>query len=477
MNKHDHTPLIPVVLSGGSGSRLWPLSREHYPKQFLPLVGDNTLLQDTVGRVAGFAGVAEPIIVCNEAHRFLVAEQMQNIGQPTQSIILEPVGKNTAPAVAVAALQALKQNDNPVLMVLPADHIIRDVEALEAAVSEGYELAGKGKLITFGIVPSNPETGYGYIETGKEISASNTFEVKQFVEKPDQKTALNYVSVGNYLWNSGMFMFQARQYLQELELYEPDMFAACQKALNDAVHDLDFSRLNKQAFEASPANSIDYAVFEKTLNAAVIPLAAGWSDVGSWSSLWEACDKDEHGNVKTGETLPFDTQGSYLYSSGRLVTTMGIKDSIVVETADAVLVADKNRAQEVKSIVNLLQNGDCLRSVLHRKVFRPWGSYDCVDQGDRFQVKRIIVKPGATLSLQMHNHRAEHWVVVKGTARVTKGDEVLMLEENQSTFIPLGVKHRLENTGSISLEIIEIQSGSYLGEDDIVRFEDMYGRE
>ncbi|MCP4009653.1 MAG: mannose-1-phosphate guanylyltransferase/mannose-6-phosphate isomerase, partial [Proteobacteria bacterium] len=341
MTNKNTTPLIPVVLSGGSGSRLWPLSREHYPKQFLPLVGDNTLLQDTVSRVAGFAGVAEPIIVCNEAHRFLVAEQMQNIGQPTQSIILEPVGKNTAPAVAVAALQALKQNDNPVLMVLPADHIIRDVEALEAAVSEGYELAGKGKLITFGIVPSSPETGYGYIETGKEISASNAFEVKQFVEKPDQQTALNYVSGGNYLWNSGMFMFQARQYLQELELYEPDMFAACQKALNDAVHDLDFTRLNKQAFEASPANSIDYAVFEKTLNAAVIPLAAGWSDVGSWSSLWEACDKDEHGNVNTGETLPLDTQGSYLYSSGRLIATMGIKDSIVVETADAVLVADK----------------------------------------------------------------------------------------------------------------------------------------
>ncbi len=477
MIKKNDTALIPVVLSGGSGSRLWPLSRRQFPKQFLPLVGDNTLLQETVSRVAQIPAIVDPIIVCNEEHRFLVAEQMQAIGQTTQSIILEPVGKNTAPAVAVAALEALKQYDNPVLLVLPSDHIIQDVAVLEAAVSDGFELAQTKQLVTFGIVPGAPETGYGYIQKSKKTPDGLASKVKAFVEKPDQATALEYVKSSEYLWNSGMFMFQAQTYLNELKLREPDMLIACQKALKAALHDLDFTRLHKAEFSASPSKSIDYAVMEKTRNAVVISLDAGWSDVGSWSSLWDACDKDAHGNVSIGETLPLETRGSYLYSSGKLIATVGLEDVIVVETADAVLVAAKNQSQQVKEIVNQLESKNCLRTVTHRKVYRPWGNYDCVDVGERFQVKRIVVKPGATLSLQMHHHRAEHWVVVRGTARVTRGDEVFMLEENQSTFIPLGVKHCLENPGSISLEIIEIQSGSYLGEDDIIRFDDAYGRE
>ncbi len=472
----NSTPLIPVILSGGSGSRLWPLSRRHYPKQFLPLVGDKTLLQETVSRVAQIPAIADPIIVCNEEHRFLVAEQMQAIGQATLSIMLEPVGKNTAPAVAVAALEALKQHENPVLLVLPADHLIQDVAALEAAVSSGFKLAQMEQLVTFGIVPGAPETGYGYIEKGARTPDDLAFKVKAFVEKPDQATALEYVSSGAFLWNSGMFVFRARTYLDELERCEPEILAACQNALGAAVHDLDFTRLQEAAFSASPANSIDYAVMEKTQNAVVIPLDAGWSDVGSWSSLWDACDKDVYGNVSIGETLSLETRGSYLYSSGKVIAAVGLENIIVVETADAVLVAAKDQSQRVKEIVTQLENKNCDRIVTHRKVYRPWGNYDCVDAGDRFQVKRIVVKPGAALSLQMHHHRAEHWVVVKGSARVRKGDEVFMLEENQSTFIPLGVKHRLENPGPIPLEIIEIQSGNYLGEDDIIRFGDAYGR-
>lgn len=469
-------PIIPIILSGGSGSRLWPLSRKHYPKQFLPLVGENTMLQETVGRLSGFPNIENPVIVCNEEHRFLVAEQMHSVGQETSAILLEPVGRNTAPAVAIAALQVLKNHENPLLLVLPADHVIQNIDVLHDAVREGVSVAEQGNLVTFGVVPHAAETGYGYIEKGDNLLSNSVFKVKQFVEKPDKETAQAYIDSGEYLWNSGMFMFQAEQYLAELEKYEPQMLIACRQALEKADCDLDFIRLNKESFMSSPAESIDYAVMEKTQNATVIPLDAGWSDVGSWSSLWEVSEKDEQGNVQVGEVLKINTEDSYLYSSGRLVATVGVKNHIVIETADAVLVVDKNEAQDVKKVVNLLKDNNCLRSVSHRKVYRPWGNYDSVDEGERFQVKRIIVNPGATLSLQMHYHRAEHWIVVKGTARVTRGGETLLLEENQSTYIPLGVQHRLENPGTIPLEIIEVQSGSYLGEDDIVRFEDVYGR-
>lgn len=469
--------IIPVILSGGSGSRLWPLSRKNYPKQFLPLVGNNTMLQETVARLAEIPDIDQSVIVCNEEHRFLVAEQMQQAGQTTSAILLEPIGRNTAPAVAIAALHALQKHDNPLLLVLPADHVIQHPERLHKAITEGMHLANDGKLVTFGIVPHCAETGYGYIEKGgRLLSVDTACQVGQFVEKPDQVTAKSYLESGDYLWNSGMFLFQAKQYLAELESHEPQMLAACQQALQQATIDFDFTRLHKASFMASPAESIDYAVMEKTKNAVVIPLNAGWSDVGSWSSLWEVSEKNEQGNVQIGDVLTTKTENSYLYSSGRLVATVGVKDHIVIETADAVLVVSKEEAQHVKNIVDLLKECNCLRSVSHRKVFRPWGSYDSVDEDDRFQVKRIIVNPGATLSLQMHYHRAEHWIVVKGTARVTKGDEVFLLEENQSTYIPLGVQHRLENPGTIPLEIIEVQSGSYLGEDDIVRFEDVYGR-
>lgn len=473
----SNNSIIPVILSGGSGSRLWPLSRKHYPKQFLPLFGDKTMLQETVARLVDMSGTQPPVIVCNEEHRFLVAEQMQQMGQTTGAILLEPIGRNTAPAVVVAALHALQNNDDPLLLVLPADHVIQQPEHLHTAINEGVDIAMDGKLVTFGIVPHHAETGYGYIEKGERLlSVETACQVKQFVEKPDQQTAQAHLDSGDYLWNSGMFLFQAKQYLAELEMHEPQMLKACQQALQQATVDFDFTRLHKESFMASPAESIDYAVMEKTNNAAVIPLDAGWSDVGSWSSLWEVSEQDEQGNVQIGDVLTTDTDNSYLYSSGRLVATVGLSNHIVIETADAVLVADKNKSQDVKEIVNLLKECNCLRSETHRKVYRPWGNYDSVDEGERFQVKRIVVNSGATLSLQMHYHRAEHWIVVKGTARVTRGNETLLLEENQSTYIPLGTQHRLENPGTIPLEIIEVQSGSYLGEDDIVRFDDVYGR-
>ncbi len=470
------TTITPIVLSGGSGSRLWPLSRKHFPKQFLSLVGKNTMLQETVNRVARFNNTAKPLIVCNEEHRFLVAEQMQQIGQKNTAIILEPAGRNTAPAVAVAALQVLKTDSNSILLVLPADHVILDREELENVVCVGADLASKGNLVTFGITPHAPETGYGYIQVGEKIGSSKAFKVQKFVEKPNVEIAKQYLKDGGYFWNSGIFMFKAQQYLDELGKNEPEILSACEKSLNQANYDLDFIRLDKNAFEASPSNSIDYAVMEKTNKASVIPLDANWNDVGSWSSLWEVHEKNQDGNVQIGETLQVDTQNSLIYSSGRLVATVGVKNHIIIETADAILVADKTKSQEVKEIVKLLETNECQRSITHRKVFRPWGNYDCIDTGHRFQVKRIVVNPKATLSLQMHHHRAEHWVVVKGTAKVTKGEDVFLLEENQSTYIPLGVTHRLENPGTIPLEIIEIQSGSYLGEDDIVRFEDHYGR-
>ena len=469
--------LIPVILSGGSGTRLWPLSRELYPKQLLPLVGKGTMLQETLARLKGADDLAAPIVVCNESHRFLVAEQLQQMKVQNSSILLEPVGRNTAPAVAIAALQAksLPQGENAVLLVLPADHVIRNVAVFRAAVAQGLKAAQSGKLVTFGVVARTPETGYGYIRRGE--GTGPTYPVAQFVEKPNLETAKEYVASGKYYWNSGMFMFQAKVFLDELRTLAPAMHEACVKAFDVAKRDLDFVRLPAKEFSVVPSDSIDYAVMEKTKHAVVVPLDAGWSDVGSWSALHEAIDADAQGNVQIGDVLTADTHGCYLQSTSRLVATVGLKDHVVVETKDAVMVAPKDRVQDVKMLVNELKKQNRYETSLHREVFRPWGSYDSIDNGDRFQVKRLVVKPGASMSLQMHHHRAEHWVVVSGTARITRGDEVFLLEENQSTYIPVGTRHRIENPGMITLHIIEVQSGSYLGEDDIVRFEDKYGRE
>jgi mannose-1-phosphate guanylyltransferase / mannose-6-phosphate isomerase len=469
--------LVPVVLSGGSGTRLWPLSRELYPKQFLPLVGERTMLQDTVGRLASL-GAAGPIVVCNEHHRFIVAEQLRQQDVTPTAIVLEPVGRNTAPAVAIAALTALGGRPNaedPVLLVLPADHLLRDVAAFHAAVRHGLAAATAGKLVTFGVVPTKPETGYGYIR--RKAGPGPAYPIAEFVEKPDAARAAEYIASGDYLWNSGMFMFRARRYLDELGLFAPAMLQCCRAALAGATGDLDFTRLSAVEFARCPGDSIDYAVMEKTGDAVVVPLDAGWSDVGSWSALHESLAADDSGNVTHGDVITEDSTGCYLYSSQRLVATVGLKDHVVVETKDAVLVAPKERVQDVKNLVGRLKQLGRPETALHREVFRPWGSYDSVDGGNRFQVKRLTVKPGAQLSLQMHHHRAEHWVVVSGTARITCGDKVFLLSENESTYIPIGATHRIENPGKVPLHVIEVQSGSYLGEDDIVRFEDTYGRQ
>jgi mannose-1-phosphate guanylyltransferase/mannose-6-phosphate isomerase len=467
--------LVPVILSGGSGTRLWPLSRELYPKQFLPLVGQSTMLQDTVRRLDGL-GAAGPVIVCNEAHRFIVAEQLRQIDASPTAIVLEPVGRNTAPAVAVAALAALQSagDADPVLLVMPADHVLKDVAAFQAAVRHGLAAAGEGKLVTFGVVPTKPETGFGYIK--KRTGAGPAFPIDKFVEKPDAARAEQYVASGEYLWNSGMFMFRARRFLAELETLAPAMLAAVTASLGAAKRDLDFLRLDQATFAACPSDSIDYAVMEKTKDAVVVPLDAGWSDVGSWSALHESVDGDVDGNSVHGDVVTEDTKNSYLYSTHRLVAAVGLTDHVVVETKDAVLVAPRERVQDVKNLVAKLKKAGRTETSLHREVFRPWGSYDSVDEGARFQVKRLTVKPGATLSLQMHHHRAEHWIVVSGTARITCNDKVFLLSENESTYIPIGATHRIENPGKVPLHIIEVQSGSYLGEDDIVRFEDSYGR-
>ncbi len=471
--------LTPVILSGGAGTRLWPLSRELYPKQLLALTGARTMLQQTVLRLGGLTGSA-PVIVCNEAHRFLVAEQLRELRIEPRATILEPFGRGTAPAIALAALAALKglaadaNAVDPMLLVLPADHVIRDAPAFQQAVRTALAAAESGHLATFGVVASSPDTGYGYIQRGAPSGAA--FRIARFVEKPNQERAREFLQSGDYYWNSGMFMFRARRYLQELQRFAPEMARICEAAFRGAKADLDFTRIDAAAFEACPADSIDYAVMEKTADAVVVPLDAGWSDVGSWSALHEASDPDAHGNVARGDVLSEDTHGSYLHSESRLVAAVGLRDHVVVETKDAVLVAPKNRVQDVKKLVARLKEAGRYEHALHREVFRPWGSYDSLESGPRFQVKRLKVKPGATLSLQMHHHRAEHWVVVAGTARITRGDEVFLLEENQSTYIPVGMKHRIENPGTIPVEIIEVQSGSYLGEDDIVRFEDAYGR-
>jgi mannose-1-phosphate guanylyltransferase/mannose-6-phosphate isomerase len=464
--------LTPVILSGGSGTRLWPLSRELYPKQLLPLVGRYTMLQETVQRLEGL-DATPPIVVCNEAHRFLVAEQLRQLQSKPQAIILEPAGRNTAPAIALAALQAAPA---ALLLVLPADHVIRDVPAFQAAVRTATPAAQAGKLVTFGIVPTAPETGYGYIKQAA-AAGNGVFPIERFIEKPDAARAAAFLAEGGYYWNSGMFLFRADRYLEELTKHAPDIAQATRAALAGAAPDLDFVRVDKAAFEASRADSIDYAVMEKTRDAVVVPLSAGWSDVGSWSALHEALDADADGNVSHGDVIAEDSSGCYFFSESRLVSAVGLKDHVVVETKDAVLVAPKNRVQDVKKLVNRLKAEGRYEHSLHREVYRPWGSYDSIDNGHRFQVKRLTIKPGAQLSLQLHHHRAEHWIVVSGTARITLGEKVFLLQENESTYIPIGEKHRIENPGAIPLHIIEVQSGSYLGEDDIVRFEDRYGRE
>jgi mannose-1-phosphate guanylyltransferase / mannose-6-phosphate isomerase len=465
--------MIPVILSGGSGTRLWPLSRGQYPKQFLPLTSEHTMVQETLLRLTGLTGIKNPIAVCNEDHRFMMAEQLWEIGVKPAAIILEPVGKNTAPAVAMAALSA--KSEDEVLLVLPADHVITDIKSFHLAIAQAEHLAKQGYLVTFGIVPTHAETGYGYIMKDSKQQDS-AYKVAAFVEKPDLATAQNYLKSGNYLWNSGMFAFTAGSFLTELEKFNPEMLAVCKQVLNAAIKDLDFTRLDKAIFSTCPADSIDYAVMEKTDKAVVIPLDAGWNDVGSWSALWDVTEKDTFGNAISGDVLTVDTKNSYIYAENKLVTVIGCENLVVVETKDAVMIASKDRVQEVKQIVDQLKQLDRSEAQVHRKAYRPWGHYDSVDSGDRHQTKHIVVKPGAKLSLQKHHHRAEHWVVVKGTALVTRGDEQILLTENESIYIPLGTVHRLENPGVIPLEIVEVQSGSYLGEDDIVRFGDNYGR-
>jgi len=466
------TTLQPVLLSGGSGTRLWPLSREAYPKQFLPLAGTETMLQATWSRVADVAGAA-PIVVANEDHRFLVAEQLRQVGAPTPSILLEPVGRNTAPAIAAAALQALSAGGDPLLLVLPSDHVVRDADAFCRAVREAAVAAEAGALVTFGIVPSAPEPGFGYIQGAG--GGDGLRDVARFVEKPDVATAQSYLDAGGYYWNSGMFLFRASRYLSELERFRPDILAATRTAWERAKRDGDFIRLDRDAFGACPSDSIDYAVMERTESAKVLPVDIGWSDLGSWSALWDVAERDAQGNATLGDVIAVDSRGSYVHAR-RLVALVGVDDLVVVDTDDAVLVARKDRVQQVKDVVAQLKQGQRSQAALHREVHRPWGSYDSVDVGARFQVKRIKVKPGARLSLQSHTQRAEHWIVVSGTARVTRDNDVFELHANQSTYIPIGAKHRLENPGTSMLELIEVQSGDYLGEDDIVRYDDAYGR-
>jgi len=460
-------------MSGGSGTRLWPLSRKHKPKQFLPLFGQNTLFQDTLKRLDGMKGVQPPIVICNKEHRFMVAEQLHELGVEGSGIILEPVGRNTAPALAVAALQSISSGEDPLLLVLAADHVIEDVSAFHLAIQEAKQQADQGLLVTFGIVPTSPNTGYGYVQAEAKGVVS---KVKAFVEKPELEAAECYLASGDYYWNSGMFMFKASTLIAELEKYAPKILASCRQALLMGVRDLDFTRLDEDSFAGCISKSIDYAIMECTDKAVVVPLDAGWNDVGSWESLWECAEQDSNNNVIQGDVMIDEVSNSYVHSEHRLVSVLGLDDIVVVETADAVMVASKASAQNVKKTVSRLIKENRDEAENHRLCYRPWGYYDSIDVGERFQVKRISVNPGASLSLQMHHHRAEHWIVVVGVAEVTCGDQVMMLSENQSTYIPLGTKHRLHNPGKTVLKMIEVQSGEYLGEDDIVRFEDNYQR-
>lgn len=473
--------ILPVVMAGGTGSRLWPLSRELYPKQFLTVTGDESMLQQTVARLSKIEHSA-PVLICNEEHRFIAAEQMRLGGYEHGGIILEPVGRNTAPAIALAALQAVNNaldGEEPILLVLAADHVIENTKAFTASVEKALPFAENGQLVTFGIVPSAPETGYGYIKSG--CQGGNAFSVIEFVEKPDLATAEEYLANGSYYWNSGMFLFKASRYLEELSKFAPEMLDVCKRAIATPSQDLEFIRVDKAIFEICPDDSIDYAVMEPLCaeggdSVMVVPMDAGWSDVGSFSALWEVSAKDENQNVTKGDVLTVDSSNNYIYAENKLVATVGVDNLVVIETKDAILVASKDKVQDVKSIVNQLKNDGRTEHKLHREVYRPWGKYDSIDFGKRDQVKRITVKPGEKLSIQKHHHRSEHWIVVSGTASVLNGDKTILVTENESTYIPLGTIHALENPGKIPLEMIEIQTGSYLGEDDIVRFEDRYGR-
>ena len=467
--------ITPVILCGGSGTRLWPLSRKEHPKQYLPLVGDNTMLQETILRLRGLDNLTDPIVVCNADHRFLAAEQCQQIDITSPTILLEPVGRNTAPAIAAAALQSLKKTDNAVLLILSADHDIQDVEAFHRAINIASQQAQEGKLATFGVVPTDANTGYGYIKASRE-TIDGAYKIEAFVEKLDLKTAEKYLEQGNYLWNSGMFMFKAETLISELTAHSPEIIISVNNAVNNAEHDLDFIRLAKQAFELSPSDSIDYALMEKSNNVVVVPLDAQWRDIGAWSALHDIGVKDANGNVFKGDVIAKDTTNTYINANHHMVATIGVDNLIVVDTHDATFIATQDKAQEVKSIVESLQAKGRNEGVMHRKVYRPWGWYDSIEVGFLFQVKRLHINPGAKLSLQMHHKRAEHWVVVSGTATVIKGEEISVLKEGESTYIPIGTTHSLENKTNEQLEIIEVQSGTYLGEDDIVRFEDIYRR-
>ncbi|WP_223454531.1 mannose-1-phosphate guanylyltransferase/mannose-6-phosphate isomerase [Pseudomonas sp. GL-RE-19] len=467
--------LVPVIIAGGAGSRLWPLSRQLNPKQFLSL-GDTglSMLQETVKRLDGLDS-KPPLLICSDQHRFLAAEQMRLLGMEQTNILLEPIGRNTAPAIALAALRVCSDGEDPILLVLAADHLIQDTHAFQRSINAALPLAQDGKLVTFGVIPSHPETGYGYIQMGERVGELG-FAVNRFVEKPNLVTAQQYVADGSYFWNSGMFMFRASRYLEELQRFQPDILASCREALTGGTQDMFFTTVDHVAFAACPEDSVDYAVMEKTEDAVMVLLDAGWSDIGSWSALWQVSEKNEQGNVFKGDVLDQCSHNTYVHADSRLVAVVGVENLIVVETKDAILVAHKDRVQDVKKIVDQLKTEVRNEHINHREVYRPWGVYDSVDNGHRYQVKRITVKPGAKLSVQMHHHRAEHWIVVSGTAKVTNGDKTYLVSENQSTYIPIGQIHALENPGMIPLELIEVQSGSYLGEDDIVRFEDKYGR-
>jgi mannose-1-phosphate guanylyltransferase/mannose-6-phosphate isomerase len=468
--------VYPVILSGGSGTRLWPLSRTALPKQLLALHGERTMIQETALR-AQLPGAVAPLLLCSEAHRFLVAEQMQEIGVKPRAIVLEPEGRNTAPAAAVAALVTAEGNPQGVIVLLPSDHVIRDTQAFAEAVGIAAQAAREGHVVTFGMAPTAPETGYGYVHRGVSLAkVDGAFRVQRFVEKPDAATAARYLADGSYFWNSGMFVFRADVLIEELRQHAPDVLAAARDALAKAKRDADFIRLDAKVFAAAPNISIDYALMEQTDRAAIVPCSLGWSDIGAWSALWEIRDQDEQNNVLLGDVIAHDSTGSYVHSHKRLTALVGVHDLVVIDTDDAVLVADKTRAQEVKAVVDRLKSDKRNEHSEHKKVFRPWGSYETIDLGPRHQVKHIMVRPGGRLSLQMHHQRAEHWVVVSGTAQVTVGEKVSILRENESTFIPLGEKHRLENTSDVPLHLVEVQCGGYLGEDDIVRFEDVYGR-